>query len=163
MPIKPPTPCLHPGCRALVEWGAYCSTHKATRKLASSRSSERARLERAENSAELSTAAAIRSTAHWHKCSAIIRARHPLCCDPFARHRDTRPALAMHVHHIEAVGKRPDLAFSEDNLAPLCYSCHASIEARERRGQSTAHLFAQLLSVKNLSLPHPAAELASMV
>lgn len=32
----------------------------------------------------------------------------------------------LHIHHIQEVKARPDLAFSEDNLDILCASCHAT-------------------------------------
>lgn len=42
---------------------------------------------------------------------------------------------AFVVDHIERVRNRPDLAFSYDNLASCCYSCHNSFkQSFERTG-----------------------------
>ena len=40
------------------------------------------------------------------------------------------------------VERRPDLALAWDNLAPVCTACHARCNALERRGETTAHMFA---------------------
>jgi len=84
----------------------------------------------------LAEAARIRNGGAWHRCRDSFKAASPLCCDPYGLHPH-RPALTTDAHHIEPLGKRPDLAYDWDNLAPLCTSCHADVERRERRGEDT--------------------------
>jgi len=86
----------------------------------------------------------IRSSNAWQRLRAAFLAdpRNAICCDPFGVHAvDAVTVATDEVHHIQGVGARPDLALSWDNLAPLCSHCHYSIEARERRGMSTAGAF----------------------
>lgn len=84
---------------------------------------------------ELAAAARLRNSAAWQKLRAHFIAVHPICgaCGK---------ALAQQVHHLEPIGKRPDLALVWDNLAPVCLRCHAQCNSRERRGEPTAALFA---------------------
>ena len=64
------------------------------------------------------------------------------CCDPFGHHsEDGVVVMTEHVHHIEPLQARPDLACVEANCAPLCVTCHGKIEAMERRGEATQYLF----------------------
>ena len=161
MPSKPPSPCLHPGCRLLVLAGAYCDLHRSARRLQQSRTYSATRSEKQQSNSELATAQTVRNSARWQTVRDVIRAKHPVCCDPFNRHSNESPQLTTQIHHIEPIGKRPELAFEDSNLAPLCDSCHASSEALERRGKRTRAWFDKFLEgcgfVKNLSLPYPAA------
>ena len=85
----------------------------------------------------------IRNSVAWQNARELARARHPVCCDPLGDHeREGRVEATVHIHHIEPVEKRPDLAFEPLNLAPVCVDCHTKIEAMERRKEATAHLFA---------------------
>lgn len=88
---------------------------------------------------ELAEAARIRSTRRWQRLRNMHRRRFPLCCNPFDYPSHEQPS--QHVHHIEPLGRRPDLAFELGNLAPLCAACHAQIEAMERQGRPTRQLF----------------------
>ena len=83
----------------------------------------------------LAAAARFRNAAAWQKLRAHFIAVHPICgvCGN---------ALAQQVHHLEPIGKRPDLALDWDNLAPVCSACHAACNSVERRGESTEYLFA---------------------
>jgi 5-methylcytosine-specific restriction endonuclease McrA len=45
------------------------------------------------------------------------------------------------VHHILGLLTHPELAYNESNLASLCDACHNQIEALERKGEPTQHLF----------------------
>lgn len=83
---------------------------------------------------ELAEAARFRRSQAWRKLAAHFISRHPICgaCGK---------ALAQQVHHLEPIGKRPDLALDWDNLAPACTRCHADCSSLERRGEPTAQLF----------------------
>ncbi len=94
--------------------------------------------ERRRRDPKLAQAKRIRNSARWQRFRKWFKMRHPLCCNPFDYHG---PQPTAHVHHIEALVARPDLAFSEGHCAPLCTTCHAKIEAMERRGESTKALF----------------------
>lgn len=83
----------------------------------------------------LAAAARIRNSAAWQRLRAHFLAVHPICGACVA-------ALATQVHHLQPVERRPDLALCWGNLAPVCSFCHARCNAVERRGESTAYLFA---------------------
>jgi hypothetical protein len=88
-------------------------------------------------------ARAIRGHRRWRDTRRRVLAHHPLCCDPLKLHGHTPPAAA-HVHHIQPVIDRPDLAHDWSNLAPLCEACHYEIERMARRGVGTGPMFAGL-------------------
>lgn len=89
-----------------------------------------------------SDARKIRSSRAWAETRDLVRCRFPVCCDPLGRHEQAGEVAATEeVHHIAPLAKRPDLAHEPTNLAPLCVACHATIEAMERRGEATGHLF----------------------
>lgn len=103
----------------------------------------------------------IRNTRRWRRLSRAYLARHPLCCDPFGRHRIGMtsdvlavrwtidgeevgyrlPMPARHVHHVESLAVNPQRAYDVTNLRALCVACHNSIERMEAQGQSTHELF----------------------
>ena len=82
----------------------------------------------------------IRSSGAWQKLQARKLQEDPLCCDPFGNHDRHEPA--QQVHHIEPIVERPDLALDWDNLASVCTECHGRLNAMERSGKPTHHLFA---------------------
>lgn len=51
-------------------------------------------------------------------------------------------ALADDVHHVRGLAEAPHLALDPDNCRPLCRACHVAVEAEERAGRPTQHLFA---------------------
>lgn len=116
--------------------------HKPRGQAASQRASRREahRRYRQNMSPEAEQARRVRDSIEWQRCRASFRSRNPLCCDPLNLHPNRRRPTEQ-VHHIEGLKHRPDLAFNTDNLAPLCEDCHQRIEAMERRGEATAHLF----------------------
>ena len=63
----------------------------------------------------------------WQKFRRWFIAKHPLCeeCRKHGRTERTR-----HVHHVEPVEARPDLALVEDNCRALCGPCHNQLEPR---------------------------------
>lgn len=140
MPTGILKPCCYPGCSALVPSG-YCAAHKpkATRSV------------RQQTDPRYALAIKIRASAQWQKARAWILAQGPLCSDPFDYHAATGPELATQVHHVLPLIERPDLAFDPTNLAPICSGCHARIEASERKGESTAHLFAGRMTADPLA------------
>ena len=84
----------------------------------------------------------IRNSARWQRFRNWFKRGHPLCCDPFGRHADDGVVVATaHAHHITSLTARPDLACVASNCAPLCSRCHAKVEAMERAGKATRHLF----------------------
>ena len=128
----PRRPCWEPGCRALVDRG-YCEQH---RRQTAARYDRQRRADPV-----LGQPARIRSSARWQRYRAWLKRRHPFCCDPFGKHGD-RLTAAVQVHHVEPLRIRPDLAFTEANTAPVCTACHGRVEAMERTGRDTRHLFA---------------------
>ena len=83
---------------------------------------------------EASEAKKIRSTARWQRLRGLLMSRHPLCADPFGRHREEgRIEPATEVHHIEPIWRRPEMAYCPQNLQPLCRRCHTRLEPKERR------------------------------
>lgn len=142
MPSKPPSPCQHPGCRALVLDGNFCAEHQRARAVSCDRVNRQNAKEKQEEDPRYALAAKIRSTNDWRKAREYVIAQNPLCADPFKFHGDARPALSTTVHHIRPLIDRPDLAFVGENLVALCGPCHNRVEAMERSGKPTAHLFA---------------------
>lgn len=116
MPTRPPT---------------YRPPHAAAAKAATQREYDRRRAD----TPALAAAARLRNSAAWQKLRAHFLAVHPIC-------GACRRELARQVHHLEPVERRPDLALSWDNLAPVCTRCHAACNSVERRVESTAYLFA---------------------
>lgn len=121
MTFQPKKPCLHPGCRNLTT-ESYCQQHKTGRSKAKTH------------------AVKLRNSNRWRIVRAQYRADHPLCCDPLGVHGGM-PEPMDHVHHVQPLETNPDLAFYEANLRSLCSGCHAKIEAMERGGEPTQHLF----------------------
>lgn len=133
MPTAPAKPCLHPGCPALVINGNRCSAHakhspgatydQTTRKL----------------DPVLARNAELRGS-NWQKVARLHKQQNPLCSDPFADHAGW-PVAVQQSHHVLPLSTHPHLAFDLENLAPLCSRCHAKVEAMERQGKPTQHLF----------------------
>ncbi|MEX0653700.1 MAG: HNH endonuclease signature motif containing protein [Phycisphaeraceae bacterium] len=92
------------------------------------------------NDPALAESKRIRNSSRWQRFRDWFKSRHPLCCNPLALHPD-EPRPTAQAHHIIPLRKRPDLAFTESNIGPLCTKCHGAIEARERAGEDTAALF----------------------
>ena len=79
-----------------------------------------------------------RNSACWQKFRGWFKKRHPLCCDPFDDHkRQGITQITQHVHHIEEISERPDLATTESNCRGLCTTCHNKVEAMHRAGKPT--------------------------
>ena len=81
-----------------------------------------------------------RDSARWKRFRNNFKRRSPICVDPLSIHQqEVKPV--QHVHHVISINKRPELAYKPDNCASLCTECHGKIEALERKGESTQHLF----------------------
>lgn len=146
MATTPPRPCRHPGCPALITapTSGYCAAH------ASDASYQRTQYDNTtrRNDPALAYAATVRNSSRWRAVRLLHKQQSPLCSDPYRDHsRSGLPAIATQSHHIVSLsdiakGKADaELAYSLANLASLCASCHRLIEASERKGFSTAHLF----------------------
>jgi len=126
-------PCNHPGCPTLIERGAYCPTHAATRP---NRHKDYDRHVRHRDPA-LAEAARIRSSPRWQQVRRQMLADHPMCQDPYGDHaRAGMTRTATQVHHIEGLASRPELAFHRSNLLTVCSACHARLEREVRRNPS---------------------------
>jgi 5-methylcytosine-specific restriction endonuclease McrA len=81
----------------------------------------------------LAEAERIRNTGRWRWLRKVKLARDPLCED--CRERG-RIEPARQVHHMEPLVRRPDLAYTLENLRSLCTTCHARREAEARRTEA---------------------------
>jgi 5-methylcytosine-specific restriction protein A len=59
----------------------------------------------------------------WGVFRAVYLRNNPVCADPFRLHRIPVPATV--VDHIVPHRGDPELFWKEDNLQPLCASCHS--------------------------------------
>ena len=118
MPVAASKPCRHPGCKALVESGAYCEAH--------------ARQVRRQYDSQRESASARGYNGRWQKARATFLARHPLC---LMCHREGRITAATVVDHI--IPHRGDQALFWDtgNWQSLCKRCHDSAKQAEERAR----------------------------
>lgn len=127
MPSRPPKPCTHPGCGALVASG-YCDQHRpaaeARRREALSRAGRAYNQRRPESDKFYGTAA-------WRAFRDAFLRSHPLC-EECRSHGRLTPARI--VDHIIPLRERLDLALDATNMRALCFPCHNRIGARVRGG-----------------------------
>jgi 5-methylcytosine-specific restriction protein A len=114
MPIKPRTPCKHPGCPGLAS-GKYCDQHahliQKDRKGWDARRGNK--VERGYGGS-------------WDAARAMFMRNNPLCYDC--------GRAAEMVHHIRPIsegGERLDF----ENLVSLCVPCHAKRHGNEARAK----------------------------
>ncbi len=82
----------------------------------------------------LAIAGKIRRSRKWTEYRLFFLQKFPLCCDPFGEHEKIGyVAPAETAHHVLGVAERPDLAFEETNIKPLCNHCHGLVEQAIRR------------------------------
>ena len=84
----------------------------------------------------------IRNSIEWQRCREAYAKAHPLCRDPYGQHaRDGQAVVGTQIHHVRPLIRCPEMALDFRNLANLCGRCHADVEATERHGVTTYHLF----------------------
>lgn len=132
MPTRPPRPCNHPGCPALVSEGSYCAAHQRAKRGDYDVTTRK-------QDPSLAQAAALRNTSRWRRLSARFRRAHPICCDPFCEGCDGLTAVANHAVSLQLA---PARAYDWENLTPLCTRCDARVGSLERQGKDAASLFA---------------------
>lgn len=87
----------------------------------------------------------LRQTRRMRELSRLMIVRFPICVFPECDGRSP----SKEVHHIRGLGTNPELAHNEDNLAPLCSTCHSVIEGKERAGINTQHYFTNWTGRRN--------------
>lgn len=141
MPTKPPTPCRHPGCPALVYSGGYCPQHIKAKPQARRLYDETTR----RNDPALAWAAQVRNSSRWQTVRRIQMQTHSTCFDPFKDHSEYAPLarIANHIIPLRVLFEtgQHELAYDLSNLASLCTACDARVGAMERRGEDTRQLF----------------------
>lgn len=119
MPRSAPKPCRHPGCKSLVQGGAYCDAHR--REVAKQYDARRgSSSERGYNS-------------RWQKARATFLRRRPLCtmCE-----NEGRITPATIVDHIIPHRGDQNLFWDTANWQPLCKPHHDKVkQAEEKSGQ----------------------------
>ena len=118
MPMRPNTPCRHPGCAALVPHGTkYCDRHKPL------------------HPEEQRSAAARGYGRAWQKASKRYLAAHPLCVECM---KEGRYVKATDVDHIVPHRGDRKLFWDEANWQALCHS-HHSIKTRNEDHDPSYH------------------------
>ena len=118
MPYRPNTPCRHPGCAALVPYGAkYCDKHKPL------------------HTEEIRSADSRGYGRAWQKARKRYLAEHPLCVECMKEGRYTK---ATDVDHIAPHRGDQRLFWDEANWQALCHR-HHSIKTRQEDHNPSYH------------------------
>lgn len=119
MPFRPPRPCRHPGCPALVRGrDSYCPEHL--------------RVHTWVEDPGRGSAASRGYGGAWRKIRKAFLAAFPLCSDIHGVHaRRGEVALATDVDHILPLKEGGTNDWS--NLRSLCHSCHSRRTSRDSR------------------------------
>ena len=118
MPSAAPKPCRHPGCKVLVNGGAYCDQHrKVVQKVW-------------DNQRGSSTARGYNS--RWQKARITFLLNHPLCRKCQAEGRTVEATVVDHI-----IPHRGDqkLFWDTSNWQGLCKTHHDSDKQAEERRQ----------------------------
>ncbi|MDQ8644368.1 HNH endonuclease signature motif containing protein [Enterococcus sp. FR169] len=116
--------CNHAGCRELVPFNEkYCQKHQKTVK----RVYKKDYHERKANEGRYF--AFYRSKA-WRKLSYTYRLNHPVCEECLSHGIIVKSDM---VDHMEEIRDNWDRRYDETNLRALCWSCHNTKTARERK------------------------------
>lgn len=132
--MKPKKYCAHAGCNTLIEYDQrYCTRHEKAYSL------HRSRYHR-----ENDTGARFRNNKRWRDLSKYKRAKDPLCevClhekeqllaqGRLLEAKEYHVRQAEHVHHIQSIATRPDLAYTYGNLMSICAKHHRIEDGKER-------------------------------
>ena len=113
--LRPKKSCAYPGCPVPTH-ARYCDQHAGTEK--------RAHTERH---------SACYDSPGWKQYSRAFLLAHPVCCDPFGRHRDRFVPATCTGHRTAHKG---DMRLFSDpaNHMPLCVSCNAHMCATYEGG-----------------------------
>ena len=114
MPKRPPKPCSHPGCGALVTGReSHCEKHKAAHTWNHGKSRQDRGYGR-----------------QWEKIRVHILNRDSYLCLPCLREGRTTPASQVDHIRTKALGGTDD----HTNLQSICTACHRAKTAKEGRG-----------------------------
>jgi len=121
MPKRPLKPCAYPGCPNLVKPGErYCKDHKRVKHREYDK-------EKRDNFAK-----SIYTSQRWRKLRENIMKKYGgLCQECLKRGRIVKADVVDHIVEIKDGG----CIWCEDNLIPLCHSCHNKKTARAREGR----------------------------
>jgi len=123
MPRRAPSPCRHPGCRALVDKPGYCPAHaKASRAFLYHQQKAKMTEDEKERKRFYDRVA-------WKKARALQLQLEPLCRKCRTIGKLTAASVVDHIIPREAGG--PD--YDQENLQSLCKPCHDG-KTRSRGG-----------------------------
>jgi len=89
-----------------------------------------------------SQAPGVHRSHRWRQHSERMRREYPLCMAPFCERKAAGSwPTSTSVHHIRGAATHPSLAYVDANTCPVCSQCHSKVEAMERCGKATQHLF----------------------
>lgn len=92
--------------------------------------------------ANLQRARKYRSSGNWQKVRGMKLREDPLCCDPWAWHKEEGgDVLASQVHHVKELSKFFDIRAYGPNLRSICVRCHDAVSKIERQNKDTTWLF----------------------
>jgi 5-methylcytosine-specific restriction protein A len=112
MPARPLQLCRQHGCRTLTRNRAgRCDEHQREQTREGNKAGDPDRRE----------AVRFYGSVRWKKLRLWVLQMHPLCV-ACKSEGTLRPATV--VDHIKPRSERPDLAYDQDNLQPLCKTCH---------------------------------------
>ena len=117
MPQAAKKPCTYPMCPALTT-GGRCEQHK------------RKEQEKYDSSRLDSGKRGYDSV--WQRVRSLKLSRDPLCEEHLRQGHDV---VAVLVHHVEPIEKRPELRLDLGNLMSLCQPCHEDIHGKQRWGR----------------------------
>lgn len=114
MPHKPLKPCRYAGCPNLTD-GYFCPIHKKM---------EDQKYNKYQRNQEVQS---FYNSNAWRKLRARFLVEHPFCVECRKYGRLTKATIVDHIVPIRQGGP----AMDEDNLQPLCWSCHSSKSIKE--------------------------------
>lgn len=122
MPFRPPSPCGHPGCAAIVSGAPYCAVHASDARRWDGSGRAKARQDRR---------ALATSSAAWRGIREQVLRAEPLCRS--CRQKGVLRSATV-ADHIDGDSHNN----AADNLQPLCASCHSRFTAAHDGGFGNA-------------------------